>query len=92
MPLLVFTHTLISFFCVLSCVVEVACGAGPDTDPLMRKSPSSVAARSRKYLTGLAFCGFASGEDYCNLYTLIEYGGQEASHLLHIRLDGIIPP
>src|SRR5882762_5143392 len=55
MPLFVFTHTLISFFLVLSWVVGVACGAGADTGPLSSMSPSSVAARSRKYLTGFLF-------------------------------------
>jgi hypothetical protein len=58
MPLFVFTHTLISFFLVLSGVVGVVCGAGADIGPLMRISPSSVAARSRKYLTGFSSCGF----------------------------------
>jgi len=61
MPLLVFTHTLISFFCVLSWVVEVVRGAGPDAGPLRRKSPSTVAAMSRKYRTDLSFCGFVLG-------------------------------
>jgi len=58
MPLFVFTHTLISFFLVLSWVVGVACGAGADTGPLSRMSPNSVAARIRKYLTGFSSCGF----------------------------------
>jgi hypothetical protein len=52
MPLFVFTHTLISFFLVLSGVVGVACGAGAEIGPLMRTSPSSVAAMRRRYLTG----------------------------------------
>jgi hypothetical protein len=72
MPLFVFTHTLISFFLVLSWVVEVACGAGADTGPLSRMSPSSVAAMRRRYLTDHPFCGFGLGESYCDTYTLVE--------------------
>ena len=60
MPLFVFTHTLISFFLVLSWVVGVACGAGADTGPLSRMSPNSVAARIRKYLTGSSSCGLGT--------------------------------
>jgi hypothetical protein len=67
MPLLVFTHTLIAFFCVLSWVTGVDCGAGADTGPLIRMSPNSVAAMRRRYLTGRASGAFVSGESCCNI-------------------------
>ena len=83
MPLFVFTHTLISFFLVLSGVVGFACGAGADIGPLMRISPSSVAARSRKYLTGFSSCGFDSRRDGSGMHRvllLLQIGRQ-----LHFR-------
>ncbi len=70
MPLLVFTQTLIAFFWALSSVVGVACGAGADTGPLIRMSPSSVAARSRKDLTGFSSCGFVSRQNATSVLSL----------------------
>jgi hypothetical protein len=68
MPLFVFTHTLISFFLVLSGVVGVACRAGADTGPLMRMSPSSAAATRRRYLRGRTFL---SRENYATDIRLV---------------------
>jgi hypothetical protein len=79
MPLLVFTHTLISFFCVLSWGVGVGRGKGPDPAPLASKNPSRITERGRNNLTGSSAFGIVWGENYCDSYTLV---GQRQSSCL----------
>jgi hypothetical protein len=47
----------------------------------MRNSPNRIAARGRKYFTGLTSYEFDPGENDFNIYTLDEINGQTANYL-----------
>jgi len=65
----------------------VGSGAGPETGPPTRKSPSSVAAMRLRYLTDLASCGFVSGENYYGYVLSLRAGGQAGDCLLYAYLQ-----